>query len=152
MPQAIPYLSFDGQCAEAMCFYERVLGLGARIELMLSGTDTPMAAQMPKEFAHRIMHCRLAFADGSHLYAGDAPGHLPYGGMKGIGVALNYPTVAEAERAFRALADGGQVSMPLAPTFWARSFGMLTDRYGTPWLINGEPIPVQAPEPSRAAY
>jgi PhnB protein len=145
MPQAIPYLSFDGQCAEAMRFYERALGLGARIELLLSGADTPMAAQIPKESAHRIIHCRLAFADGSHLYAGDAPDNAPYGGMTGIAVTMNYPTVAEAESAFRALAEGGRVSMPLAPTFWARSFGMLTDRYGTPWIINGEPFPVQAP-------
>lgn len=145
MPQAIPYLSFDGQCAEAMRFYERVLGLGARIELLLSGADTPMAAQMPKEYAHRIMHCRLAFDDGSQLYAGDASTSSPYNGMKGIAVTMNYPTVAEAERAFRALTEGGRVTMPLEATFWARTFGMLTDRYGTPWIINGEPLPVQAP-------
>jgi PhnB protein len=57
--------------------------------------------------------------------------------MKGFGVALNYPTVAEAKRVFDALADGGQVGMPFEKTFWVEGFGMVTDRYGTPWLING---------------
>jgi PhnB protein len=51
---------------------------------------------------------------------------------------MNYPTVAEAERVFRALADGGKVTMPQQPTMWARSCGMVTDRFGTPWIINGE--------------
>jgi len=138
MPQAIAYLSFNGNCAEAMRFYERVLGLGAKIELMLSGADTPMAAQIPKEFAQRIVHARLSFADGSQLFDGDAPAQLPYPGMKGVTITMNYPTSAEAERAFRALADGGTVTMPAQPTFWAKSCGMLTDKFGTPWIINGE--------------
>jgi PhnB protein len=138
MPQAIPYLGFNGNCADAMRLYERVLGLGAKIELMLSGADTPMAAQIPKEFANRIVHARLGFADGSQLYAGDAPAQVPYEGMKGITITLNYPTVAEADRVFRALADGGTVTMPAQSTFWAKSCGMLTDKFGTPWVINGE--------------
>jgi PhnB protein len=117
MPQAIPYLGFNGNCADAMRLYERVLGLGAKIELMLRCTDTPMAAQIPKEFAHRIVHARLGFADGSQLYAGDAPAQAPYEGMKGVTITLNYPTVAEADRVFRALSDGGIVTMPAQPTF-----------------------------------
>lgn len=144
MSQAIAYLGFNGNCAEAMQYYERVLGLGARLEVMLSGAETPMAAQIPKEFAQRIVHARLAFSDGSHLYAGDAPAHLPYGGMHGIAVTLNYPTLAEAERVFKSLADGGTVSMPLQPVFWARGCGMLKDRFGTPWIINAELQEVQA--------
>ena len=135
---AIPYLAFDGTCAAAMRFYEKVLGFGARLELLVSGGDSPMAAQMPAEFRDRIMHARLAFDDGTCLYGGDAPANVPYPGMKGVSITMNYPTVAEAERVFKALAEGGQVHMALQPMFWARIFGMVVDRFGTPWTINGE--------------
>jgi len=138
MAQAIAYLGFNGNCAEAVRFYERALGLGAKLEQLLSGADTPMADQIPKEHRHRIMHARLRFADGSYLFAGDAPAQVPYEGMKSVSIVLNYPTLAEAERVFRTLADGGKVTMPQQPTMWARSCGMLTARFGTPWIINGE--------------
>jgi PhnB protein len=57
--------------------------------------------------------------------------------MKGFSVALAYPTVAEAQRVFDALAKGGKVSMPLQKTFWAEAFGMLVERFGTPWMVGG---------------
>jgi PhnB protein len=138
MAQAIPYLAFNGNCAEAMRFYERVLGLGAKLEMMMSGADSPMAAQIPKEQAHRILHARLRFGDGSYIYAGDAPVHMPYDGMKGVTITMNYPSVSEGERVFKALSEGGTAHMPYQPTFWAKSAGMLTDRFGTSWNINGE--------------
>lgn len=138
MAQAIPYLAFNGDCAEAMRFYERVLGLGAKLEMMMSGADLPMAAQIPREHAHRILHARLRFDDGSYLYAGDAPLHVPYDGMKGLTITMNYPSTARGEAVFDALADGGTVIMPFQPAFWAKSAGMLTDKFGTPWVINAE--------------
>ncbi len=138
MAQAIPYLAFNGNCAEAMRFYERVLGLGAKLEMMMSGAESPVAAQIPKEHADRILHARLRFDDGSYIYAGDAPADMPYGGIKGVTITMSYPSVAQAETVFRALSDGGTVMMPFAPTFWAKSAGMLTDRFGTGWGINGE--------------
>ena len=138
MAQAIAYLGFNGNCAEAVRFYERVLGLGAKIQQLLSGADTPMAEQIPKEHRQRIIHARLRFNDGSYLFAGDAPAQLPYEGIRSVSIAMNYPTVAEAERVFQALADGGKVTMPPQPTMWARSCAMVTDRFGTPWIINGE--------------
>ena len=138
MAQAIAYLGFNGNCAEAVRFYERVLGLGVKVQKMLSGADTPMADQMPKEHRNRIIHARLRFNDGSYLFAGDAPAQVPYPGIKGVSIAMNYPSVAEADRVFKALADGGTVTMPLQPTMWARTCGMVTDRFGTPWIINGE--------------
>jgi PhnB protein len=140
MTQAIAYLAFDGTCAEAMRFYEKALG--GKLELLLSGAETPMAAQMPKEFAHRIMHARLALPGGGTLYAGDAPPNVPYEGIKGVSIALNFDTVAEAEKAFAALSDGGKVGMAMQPSFWAKSFGMVNDKFGTPWLVNGELIPI----------
>jgi PhnB protein len=138
MAQAIAYLGFNGDCAEAIRFYARVLGLGATVQQLVSGADTPMRDQIPPEHRPRIIHARLRFDDGSYLFAGDAPAQLPYEGIKSVSIAMNYPTVAEAERVFRALADGGKVTMSQQPTMWARSCGMVTDRFGTPWIINGE--------------
>ena len=138
MTQAIAYLGFNGNCAQAVRFYEGVLGLGAKLEQLLSGADTPMADQIPKEYRHRIIHARLRFDDGSYLFAGDAPAQAAYEGIKSVSIAMNYPTVAEAERVFKALAAGGTVTMPQQSTMWAKSCGMLTDRFGTPWIINGE--------------
>jgi PhnB protein len=137
MLQPIPYLSFNGNCAEAMRFYERALK--GKLVMMIRNADTPMAAQMPKEHADRITHARLALSGGGMLYAGDCPPSMPYSGIHGVGFALNYATVDEAKAAFNALAEGGgKVTMALQPTFWAKIFGMLTDRFGTPWIINGE--------------
>ena len=138
MTQAIAYLGFDGTCADAMRFYERALG--GKLEVMMSGADSPMAAQMPKEFAHRIMHARLVLPGGGMLYAGDSPANVPYEGIKGVAITLDYDTVAEAERVFAALGEGGQVTMPMQPAFWAKRWGMLVDRFGTPWIVNGEQI------------
>ena len=125
MAQAIAYLGFNGNCAEAVRFYERVLGLGAKVQKMMSGADTPMADQIPKEHRNRIIHARLRFNDGSYLFAGDAPAQAPYEGIKSVSIAMNYPSVAEADRVFKALADGGTVTMPLQPTTWAKTFGMV---------------------------
>jgi PhnB protein len=140
MPDLIPYLAFDGNCAEAMRFYERTLE--GKLELMMSCADSPMAAQVPKEFAHRIMHARLALPGGANLYAGDAMGQVTYQGIHGVSLTLNYGTVAEAKKFFERLADGGKVTMAMAPTFWAKSFGMVTDKFGAHWIVNGELLPI----------
>lgn len=139
MTQAIAYLSFDGNCAEAMTFYEQALR--GKLEVLMRGADSPMAAEMPKEFLHRILHARLALPGGGLLYAGDAPAHLPYEGIKGVSIAVDYPTTAEAAEVFQALLEGGQVTMPMQPAFWARSWGMGVDRFGTAWIVNGELLP-----------
>jgi PhnB protein len=119
MAQAIAYLGFNGNCADAVRFYERALGLGATIEQLITAGDTPMADQIPKEYRQRVIHARLRFGDGSYLFAGDAPAQQPYESIKSVSIAMNYPTVAEAERVFKALAEGGQVTMPPQPMFWA---------------------------------
>lgn len=136
MLHPIPYLSFNGNCAEAMRFYERALG--GTLELLLKNSDSPYAAQTPKEHADRIMHARLALPGGGALYAGDCPPQMNYSGIHGVGLTLNYETVAQATAVFNALAEGGTISMGLQPMFWAKIWGMLTDKYGAPWIINGE--------------
>ena len=140
MTQAIAYLGFDGNCADAMRFYEQALG--GKLEVLMSGADSPMAEQMPKEFRHRIMHARLALPGGGLLYAGDTPANVPYEGIKGVSITVDYATVAEAQRVFDALAAGGRVTMAMQEAFWAKRFGMLVDRFGTPWIVNGEPVPI----------
>ena len=141
MPQPIVYLSFNGNCRDAMQFYAEALD--GKIEVMLSGGDSPMAAMIPKEHAHAILHARLALPDNGFLFAGDCPSHTPYQPMNGFTLTLNYDTIADASKYFKALAEGGQITMPLQPAFWAKSWGMLTDKFGTPWIVNGEMIDIQ---------
>ena len=140
MTQAIAYLAFNGNCADAMRFYEKALG--GKLEVLMSGAESPMAEHIPKEFAHRILHARLVLPGGGILFAGDAPANVPYEGIKGVSITVDYDTVAQARKVFDALASGGQVSMPMQPAFWAKQWGMLVDKFGTPWIVNGEPIPV----------
>lgn len=131
-----PYLFFDGNCAEAMRFYEKTLG--ARIEMMMKGADMPGGEKMPPGGADKIMHARLALGDGRVLMASDwgGPGG-PYPGMSGFAVSVSLSKVADARRVFDALAHGGKVNMPMAETFWSQAFGMLVDRFGTPWMVSG---------------
>lgn len=133
MPQLNAYLSFDGRCAEAMRFYAQALD--ARIETLLTVRESPMAADSPPEVQDQVMHAYLV-GPGFSLMAGDAMG-MPWQGVHGVAMTLNYDTVEEATRRFAALAEGGTVTMPLAESFWAQAFGMLTDRFGVPWIVNG---------------
>ena len=89
------------------------------------------------------MHACLALPGGAMLFAGDTPPGMPHEGIKGATLALQYDTIDEAHSAFHALSQGGQVTMPLSPSFWAKTFGMLTDRFGLSWAVNGEPIAFQ---------
>jgi PhnB protein len=129
-----PYLLFDGRCEEAFRFYEKTLG--AKIEAMLRAEGTPMADKVPPEQRNKIMHARL-IVGGTVLMASDCPPDQ-YKAPQGFSVTLGVETPDEAERVFNALADGGAVRMPIAETFWARRFGMLTDRFGIPWMVNCE--------------
>jgi PhnB protein len=146
MPTTLtPYLSFDGKTREAFAFYEQALG--AKIEAMMRYADIPASA-MPSEgcadtgvpSGDGIMHACLALPGGAMLFAGDAPPGEPFAGIQGVMLALQYDTVDQAHSAFHALSQGGQVTMPLAPAFWAETFGMLTDRFGVSWAVNGAPI------------
>jgi PhnB protein len=146
-----PYLSFDGCTREAFAFYEQALG--ARIETLMRYADLPApAAAAPADAGcagpeqpsgDGIMHACLRLPGGAMLFAGDTPPGVPFQGVQGVMLALQYDSVDEAHSAFAALAAGGQVTMPLAPAFWAQTFGMLTDRFGISWAVNGAPIEFQ---------
>jgi PhnB protein len=137
MPELNAYLIFNGNCAEAMRFYERTLG--GKLEMM-THAQSPVADQAPRGSADRILHARLVF-DGGVLGGMDGMASEPYKGMSGFSLSLLYPTPAEAKRVFEALAKGGKVTMPLEKTFWAETFGMVADRFGTPWMIGAAMAP-----------
>ena len=141
MPQPTAYLAFDGNCAEAMRFYEQALN--AKLQALMTNGQSPMAAHLPPEHHDRIMHAYLVLPNnGGAVMAGDTMSGTPYEGMKGFSLALNYDTSAQAEQVFNALSVGGKVTMPMQAMFYAKRFGMLTDRFGTPWMVTGEPIPL----------
>lgn len=129
-----PYLIFNGNCADAMRYYERVLG--AKLEAIMKVGEAPGCSDAGPESKDRIMHARLVL-DDSILMASDSMVGQPYEGMKGFSVTLNFPTVEQSKRVFNAFADGGQVIMPMDKTFWVESFGIVVDRFGTSWMING---------------
>ncbi len=136
MPQIDAYLMFNGDCADAMRFYEKTLG--AKLEAMMTYAESPdpaMCGNMPAGGADRIMHASLDI-DGRRLMASDyAPGQSAEA-MKGFSLSLSYPSVNQARGVFDALSAGGTVTMPMQKTFWAEGFGMLVDRFGTPWMFN----------------
>ncbi len=126
------YLNFDGNCAEAFRFYAEVLG--GTIGFMQTFGESPMADQVPADKRDQVMHVTLDVG-GQALLGADAPGQFQR--PQGFAVCLGV-TAAEADRIFPALAEGGTVQVPLQKTFWAGAFGMVTDRFGTPWIVNGE--------------
>jgi PhnB protein len=132
--QLNPYLLFDGNCEEAFKFYEKCLG--GKILAMMTHDGTPMADQVPAEWKNKIIHARMTVGD-QVLMASDAPPN-DYSKPKGFSINIGVKDPTDAERIFRALAHGGTVQMPIAETFWAIRFGMLTDRFGTPWMVNCE--------------
>jgi PhnB protein len=134
MPQLNAYLTFDGTCAEAMTFYAEVLG--ATLDKLITYGEVPSDPPPPPEVAGRIMHAHLVHKDFA-LMAGDAPPGVPFDGMKGVMLTLSYNNADDARRVFAAFADGGSVQTPLGETFWVEVFGMVTDRFGTAWGING---------------
>jgi PhnB protein len=133
--QVNPYLNFNGQCAEAFRFYERVLG--GKIEVMMTHGESPIAGEVPVEWRDRVLHARLAVGD-QVLMASDSPPEM-YQKPQGLYVSLQVEQSADAQRIFQALVENGTVTMPFEKTFWAAGgFGMLVDRFGTPWMINCE--------------
>ena len=144
--QFVPYLNFDGTCAEAMAFYAKLFGG----QIVYQGTFGDMPASpgmppLPDAAKQRIMHAHLQVG-AQAIMASDTmpvmPGQDPAtcgGGYKkpqGLWVSIGVDNFAEGQRVFDGLAQGGQVTMPYSATFWSPGFGMVTDRFGTPWMVN----------------
>ncbi|MDQ2711338.1 MAG: VOC family protein [Acidobacteriota bacterium] len=128
------YLNFNGTCEAAFKFYQQVLG-GKDLAMFTHG-DSPMAGEVPPEWRDKIMHARLVVG-GKALMGSDVPPQH-FTKPQGFSVSLSVDDPAEAERLFHALAENGQVQMPLQQTFWAARFGMFVDQFDIPWMINCE--------------
>jgi PhnB protein len=132
--QFIPYLDFDGQCREAFDFYAKVFN--GKVSRFTFG-ESPMAADVPPTSHGRIMHSELKSETAVFMGADG-----PHGTSNRGCVNIQVDTIADAERIFAALSEGASVQMPLAETFWAQRFGMLTDRFGKAWMVNcRKPMP-----------
>ena len=132
--QLSPYLLFNGDCAEAFKFYEETLG--GKIEHFNTFGGSPAAEHAPPEWADKVLHATILIND-QRLMASDAPPGQ-YSKPQGISVAIGLKDAAKGEQIFNALAQGGTVTMPFQKTFWANGFGMCTDRFGIPWMVNCE--------------
>ncbi|PTT86700.1 VOC family protein [Pseudomonas sp. HMWF031] len=130
-----PYLIFNGDCKAAFTFYAQ--SLQGQIEAMMTFGETPVGEQMPKDLHNLIIHTRLLVGD-QVLMGSDTTPDRPVDDMSGCSISLNIDSIAEAERVFTALSEGGSVQMPLDATFWAARFGMLVDRFGVSWMVNCE--------------
>jgi PhnB protein len=122
------HLVFDGRCEAAFTFYASVLG-GRDLALFRYGDRAPRP-----EWRDKIVHGSITIGDASFAGADVEPYEAP----RGFFVLLSVASTAEAERLFTALAEQGDVRMPLQPTFWSPAFGVLVDRFGTPWEISTE--------------
>ena len=130
--QIQPYLFFNGRTEDALRFY--VDAIGARIDMLMRNKDAPEPpVGAPPGSGEQVLHAALRIGD-SVLLASDGP--VP-GGFNGFALSLYASDDADAQRKFDALAKGGEVRMPLSETFFAHRFGMLTDRFGKAWMVNG---------------
>jgi PhnB protein len=132
--QTNPYIFFNGDCAAAFGFYAD--HLGGKVLTLMKHADTPAEAHVPAEWGEKIIHGRIQLGDTVVMASDMPPGQSET--PQGFRLSLSFDKPAEADRAFEALAEGGSVQMPIAKTFFAERFGMLTDRFGVPWMINCE--------------
>ena len=145
MDQLEPYLFFNGDCADAMRFYEQALG--GEIQMMMKASEAPVPSEHAASRPDGILHAALSFG-GHRLLASDWMAQEPFPGQRGVSIAIGYPMVEDAKRAFEALVVGGKVDMPMEKTFWIESFGMLTDKFGTHWMVSGGK-PAEMPNTNR---
>jgi PhnB protein len=132
-----PYLFFSGSCREAFTRYHEIFG--GELALVTSA-DMPADEQMPGAAPDAIMHAAVTTADGSLLMGSDDPTSDTVT-VQGVRVNISVSGVDEVTRIFDALAEGGEINAPLGPTSFAAAFGMVTDRFGIPWLLTTDEAP-----------
>jgi PhnB protein len=129
--QVQPYLFFDGRTEEAIEFYRKTLG--AEVQMLMRFKDAPEPGHTPPGAENKVMHSSLRIGDTTVMASdGHCQGKPSF---QGFSLSLSVPDVAEAERVFNALAEGGQVTQPLIETFFSPRFGMVADRFGVPWMV-----------------
>ncbi|HVY17809.1 MAG TPA: VOC family protein [Rhodopila sp.] len=126
-----PYVFFEGRCDEALGFYQQALG--AKVEMLKRFQDAPDQSMVDPANAGKVMHASVRVGDTVFAASdGQCGGQSRFGGFA---LTLTVDSEADAERIFAALAEGGEVRMPMAGTFFAKRFGMLTDRFGIMWMV-----------------
>ena len=129
-----PYLFFNGRAEEALNFYKRAVG--AEVTTLMRFKDSPETSptgMVPKSWSDKVMHANVRIGDTQVMASdGCSEEQLTF---RGFSLSLAVKSVAEADRCFNALADGGKVDMPLSKTFWSARFGMVTDRFGVAWMV-----------------
>lgn len=135
--QVHAYLYFDGRCEEAIEFYRRALNAEVKQLMRFKDNPDPADGMVPPGSEEKVMHCALRIGD-TEVFVSDG---LCMGqpSFQGMALALRLPDTDQAQRTFAALADGGQVRMPLAKTFFSPSFGMVADRFGVSWIVVTSP-------------
>jgi PhnB protein len=129
--QVQPYLFFDGRCEEALEFYKKAID--AKVEMLMRFKDAPDQSMISPGSHDKVMHGAVRVGDSQVLVSdGRCLGKPEF---QGFALTITAPDAAEGERRFNALAEGGQVQMPLAETFFASRFGMLADKFGVGWMI-----------------
>ena len=127
-----PYISFKGNCEEAINFYKDKLG--AQVLFMQRYGESPMAGKGPDD---KIMHCSIKIGDSVIMACDNVFEHQnPTVVGNNITLALGAKDAAESETLFEKMSDGATIVMPIQETFWAERFGMLTDKFGIGWMIN----------------
>ena len=127
-----PYLFFGGNCREAFTRYQEIFG--GELTLLAMKDMPPSEQAPPADQADLIMHAALKVGDAL-LMASDDPTTDSFGPVQGMQVSWSTTDAGEAKRVFDALAEGGEVGLPIGETFWSPAFGMCVDRFGTPWMI-----------------
>src|SRR5690606_8426712 len=129
-----PYLFFRGNCREAFTRYKEVFG--GELSMMTMADAPADAGPVPDDQKDLVLHAALVLGDALLMGSEDPTGNVTT--VQGMSVSYSAPDAATAERVFAALADGGEVTMALAETFFSPRFGMCTDRFGTPWMVGAE--------------
>ena len=131
--QVTTYLNFNGNCEAAFKFYAQALG--GKITMMMIQGESPMGDKVPREMKNKIMHATLEMPGGGVLMGADHPSGKKVQ-LTGFCVSIQVKDVAEATRIFKGLSEGGKVQMEFQKTFWSPGFGMCTDQYDIPWMVN----------------
>jgi PhnB protein len=133
--QITPYINFNGRAEEAATFYQSALG--ATLEMLMRFSESPEPqppGMVPPGSENKVMHMSLRVGDAVLMGSDGGCTGAP-AAFQGVSLALSADTEAETQRLFNALADGGQVQMPLTKTFFSPQFGMLADRFGLQWMV-----------------
>ena len=130
------YKTFDGRCEEALEFYKK--SIGAEITSLMRWNESPdNDMKDPPGYEEKILNASFRIGE-TELIADDGMGNEALAEFKEMTMVIEVADDAEAGRVFMALGEGGSVTMPLAKTFWSSSFGMLTDKFGVPWMVGVE--------------